>query len=1624
MRAFVAAAVLAAAATAETIVEVVASDPELSTLYEAIQAANLTETLEGDGPFTVFAPTNDAFDGVDLEAYLAAATGPDELRRLLLFHVVSGEERYEASFIETSTTLETAMGQDIRVNLNPIRLNPTAVDCSKSTECGDLVTRDVAADNGVIHKIDNVVFPRPAADADGPYTLFAPTNDAFGDVDVAYYLEAEHQDELVRLLEYHVIAAEVRSGDLSEGQEAENLDGYDLVVSLDPVRIAGAINSADVTAADILAINGVVHAVDAVLIPEPYPTAAPTAEPTTAKPTAKPTDTPTPAPSHPPSMSPPPSASKHPTTSQAPTYGPTRSDEPTYSPTSLPTSKPSTELVDHVNDTFTILELAGNTDDEILRLGLLLNARERLLNESASHRVADDLDVLIPTVERWADPTAFWAEGGERYSTNAVSGAAGFLSGNDVDKVWPAAFAESIDFAMYPEMLPPHSPLYPIWCMYRARYLIWAGVELQWLEELYYAEARDLLKIAHRAFPKNNLVKMYLGKPTPWPDLHKEDGDAPNWANAQRAILEKINHVANWWVDERQMGDGAFGGGFGDDVALWRWWTPVFLGFEDARSRGAWRKLAKGAFEDNPNMAGAPYPTTGDDVGEASALTADTLVPLLLLEAAEPFNVDDPECADSVSFHERNRPSRDCGFVGENLDRCENSKNDDGQIARDACYVTCDSCPYYQSAWVNRTVWLLNHTRDHWIGENDLGDRHFMGTHISAVDGSWGLSDDLANHSEYACGTPQHGAVLAPAALLWQWFSEAGGHSPEAFVSGGGGTSKKYHHVRKIVLAVLGPWLRAWAARAMAEGGGCKPAAAVPAAVSWPSGDVGGFPTNATGWTTPGCDWYCVNVSNAETGCSFEMCDAPPSTKHMYPHRQDDTATLFKWLLYRTFLAFEEDDDLPDEPDAGTPLDVGRRARGPLEAAVAVHAMLLGERGRLDEFQADDLREFVTGYADYVLFGEGSTGEADDDARHRDLPLEHLERLHRALSYNEAAYTSEVQYTDAAWSLAANYLDHFSHADNATAPDKAAVDLLYSMVTGDVSDGRVAPLPAVRWKTHPEHLAALVLRHNATFLSAQLYHFGAEPRAMGAQFLRLLPGNYSCVLSFPKREKPHANHTHFNVTAFGEFLEVPGSGLAEFHLAPRELVLLTVKRATREPRGTRAPTGLPSATPVPSASPAPSAVDDVGSRTPKPSRQPTRAPAPEPTDAYAYGGVLSPITEAMYVACGALDAAPSDAEVYDIVVDALDANCGDCCRITDCGEICAGLSCAAYAPATCAAVKFEYGCECDGCKCSSSYGYGNYTNSTSVVRIRRVLRRASPRRGDMDDKKRAAPFGRRQAGLGLVAAVTLFLLLCNFDADFLDGGASGMHAATADQMYEPTYPDDGAASFGVIYAANGPFVVRAFESALALGVGANATIFSDAPGARSCEKLKRRERKHVADRLGHLRLWAFTATPYDKTLYLDADAFPCASFDWLRSELSPALERYGVMATHSSMRRVSLHWLNAGVIAFNARRRPAKRIFAAWLRTYERQTVKVTDQRLFNEAGSRRAGHGAAARDWACCQIGPSGAAPRPPVQVPAISPHRRARGAAHADDRYADFAASAYLKRAVVGEAAGRRRG
>ena len=131
-----------------TIVDVAAADEQFSTLVTALEAAGLVETLSGEGPFTVFAPTNAAFEQVaDLEGLLAQ---PETLRNILLYHVVPGE----------------VMAADIA----GLEMTPTALSEESTLEFaidGDTVmvydatvtTADIQASNGVIHVIDSVLLP-------------------------------------------------------------------------------------------------------------------------------------------------------------------------------------------------------------------------------------------------------------------------------------------------------------------------------------------------------------------------------------------------------------------------------------------------------------------------------------------------------------------------------------------------------------------------------------------------------------------------------------------------------------------------------------------------------------------------------------------------------------------------------------------------------------------------------------------------------------------------------------------------------------------------------------------------------------------------------------------------------------------------------------------------------------------------------------------------------------------------------------------------------------------------------------------------------------------------------------------------------------------------------------------------------------------------------------------------------------------------------------------------------------------------------------------------------------------------------------------------------------------------
>ncbi len=103
---------------------------------------------------------------------------------------------------------------------------------------------------------------------DGPFTVFAPTNEAFNALPegtLEYLLMPENRDELVSILTYHVVAGEVMSGDLSDGMKAETVEGSEVTISINNYGVK--VNEASVVAADVEASNGVIHVIDAVILP-------------------------------------------------------------------------------------------------------------------------------------------------------------------------------------------------------------------------------------------------------------------------------------------------------------------------------------------------------------------------------------------------------------------------------------------------------------------------------------------------------------------------------------------------------------------------------------------------------------------------------------------------------------------------------------------------------------------------------------------------------------------------------------------------------------------------------------------------------------------------------------------------------------------------------------------------------------------------------------------------------------------------------------------------------------------------------------------------------------------------------------------------------------------------------------------------------------------------------------------------------------------------------------------------------------------------------------------------------------------------------------------------------------
>jgi uncharacterized surface protein with fasciclin (FAS1) repeats len=142
--------------TSQDIVELASGNQSLSTLVTAVKAANLVETLQGDGPFTVFAPTNDAFNKLPAGTLdtLLKPENVEQLKSILTYHVIAGEVK--SSDLKDGQVVSTVQGATLTVNITDGKVTLTDAKGNKST----VVTADVDASNGVVHIIDAVVLPQ------------------------------------------------------------------------------------------------------------------------------------------------------------------------------------------------------------------------------------------------------------------------------------------------------------------------------------------------------------------------------------------------------------------------------------------------------------------------------------------------------------------------------------------------------------------------------------------------------------------------------------------------------------------------------------------------------------------------------------------------------------------------------------------------------------------------------------------------------------------------------------------------------------------------------------------------------------------------------------------------------------------------------------------------------------------------------------------------------------------------------------------------------------------------------------------------------------------------------------------------------------------------------------------------------------------------------------------------------------------------------------------------------------------------------------------------------------------------------------------------------------------------
>ena len=259
---------------------------QFNTLVAAVKAAGLVDVLKSDGPFTVFAPTDEAF------AQLPAGTlksllqpeNKDKLAAILTYHVAPG--KLNASDVTQATGVVSANGQWLEFKSSNGKV---------MVDAAIVVTADIKCANGVIHVIDRVVLPEQqnivqvatgaktfntlltaatsaglagALQSDGPFTVFAPTDEAFAKLPAGTLeslLKPENKQQLAKIIKYHVIPGRVYSPTAMKAKDAGTLAEQNVRFSRKDNSLF--VDKARIVATDIDASNGVIHVIDTVILP-------------------------------------------------------------------------------------------------------------------------------------------------------------------------------------------------------------------------------------------------------------------------------------------------------------------------------------------------------------------------------------------------------------------------------------------------------------------------------------------------------------------------------------------------------------------------------------------------------------------------------------------------------------------------------------------------------------------------------------------------------------------------------------------------------------------------------------------------------------------------------------------------------------------------------------------------------------------------------------------------------------------------------------------------------------------------------------------------------------------------------------------------------------------------------------------------------------------------------------------------------------------------------------------------------------------------------------------------------------------------------------------------------------